>query len=181
MRKIIWLLPLFLLLVLPSFGQAASTIIVTSPTNTTYTSNPITISATTNATNPLWYYSLDGGANVSFVPGGTLSFTNGVHLFRVIVNDSSGHFNSTLIQFTMDSSSFASPGEGSGLGGIVLPFMFGIFVIAIILISMTYLQGSFAGMKINSKSDFFAVIAGIVFGIVAVVVVLLLFGSTITP
>lgn len=175
MRKVIWLLPLFLLL-LPGLAQAASTIIVTSPTNTTYTSNPITISATTNATSPLWYYSLDGAANVSFTPGGTLSFTNGVHNFRVIVNDSSGHFNSTLIQFTMDATSFANPGSGSGLGGIITPFALAILIIVIITYCILLLRGSFRDIGIS-----FDGIASIIIGIITVVIALLLFASTITP
>lgn len=63
-----------------------------------------------------WWYSLNGGANVTFTPNTTISgLTNGNYSLTVFVNDTAGNINSTTVNFSVSIT--AGGGVGGGFGG----------------------------------------------------------------
>lgn len=71
--------------------------------NLTYTSRDIPLTVHSPDTDVFsWWYTLDGGGTVAFIPNTTLtSLPNGDHLLRVFVDDIIGNANSTFVNFTV--------------------------------------------------------------------------------
>ena len=84
--------------------STAPTLILTSPQDgATYTSNNVPLKASSPDLDvDTWWYNLDGGANVSFVPDSTIpGLSSGGHTVIVYVNDTSGNENIETVSFTI--------------------------------------------------------------------------------
>lgn len=69
-------------------------ITIQSPINTTYNTDSVPLSVSANEPIDTWWYSLDGGPNVTFIPNITLSgLLEGNHSLVVYANDSLGHIS----------------------------------------------------------------------------------------
>ncbi|MBO8182955.1 MAG: right-handed parallel beta-helix repeat-containing protein [Archaeoglobus sp.] len=65
-----------------------------------------------------WWYSLNGGANVTFTPNTTITdLTNGNYSLTVFVNDTAGNVNSTTVNFTISITTGGGVGGVGGAGG----------------------------------------------------------------
>ncbi|MEK6978366.1 MAG: Ig-like domain-containing protein, partial [Candidatus Hydrothermarchaeota archaeon] len=77
------------------------TITVTSPQNTTYATSNISLNVSANEAIHTWRYSLNGGANVTFVPNTTFTAAVGANNITITANDTVGNRNTTTVYFTV--------------------------------------------------------------------------------
>lgn len=81
------------------------TITIYSPKNITYASSNIDLNVSANEAINTWWYSLDGGANTTFVPNITLTgLAEGQHQVIVYANDSVGNVGTSSVYFTVDTT-----------------------------------------------------------------------------
>jgi parallel beta-helix repeat protein len=81
----------------------APTITMTSPGNTTYGSGSVPLAVSADEAVNAWWYSLDGGANVTFMPDIILpGQKNGQHEITVWANDTWGNLGSTTVHFAVN-------------------------------------------------------------------------------
>jgi len=81
------------------------TITIYSPQNLTYTSSSVDLNVSANEAINTWWYSLDGGANTTFVPNITLTgLTDGQRQVIVYANDSVGNVGTNSVYFTVDAN-----------------------------------------------------------------------------
>jgi hypothetical protein len=59
-----------------------------------------------------WWYNLNGGLNITFVPNTTMSLANGSYSLQVYVDDFAGNANSSTISFRVNVTSSAIPRGG---------------------------------------------------------------------
>ncbi len=97
---------------LEATDNAAPSITVHNPSNTTYNSPDVDLKVTANESSS-WKYSLDGAANQSFTPNTTLSgLSAGQHDVVVWATDDSGNANSEQVYFSIEEGPLASCGLG---------------------------------------------------------------------
>ena len=89
----------------PQIDTTPPNISIHSPRNTTYDSSAVPLNVSASEAISAWWYSLDGGVNVSFTPNTTLSnLLDGVHSLSVYANDSAGNTGSAGVQFAVDTA-----------------------------------------------------------------------------
>ncbi len=77
-------------------------ITITSPQNKTYNTTIIALNVSANEIISTWLYSLNGGANVSFMPNTTITASQGANNLTVYANDTAGNCNSSTVDFEVD-------------------------------------------------------------------------------
>lgn len=96
-------------------------LVLSSPTNTTYSTTTIQIKFTANdevsSVSRVWY-KLDSASNVTLVGNTSIITINGTHTFTIYTNDSFNQLNSSRVVFTVGTSSSGSS-ETSDSGGSV--------------------------------------------------------------
>ena len=85
-----------------SIDTTPPTISIAEPTNTTYTTDNITITFNSDGFDRSWYI-LNGGSSVFFSNGSSFLSSQGSNTLEVFVNDTSGNVNHTSVLFTTDS------------------------------------------------------------------------------
>lgn len=83
-------------------------ITVESPQNRTYNTATIPLNVSADETISEWLNSLNGGANVSFTPNTTITAAEGANMLVVRANDTVGNWNSSAVNFTVDTTPPAS-------------------------------------------------------------------------
>jgi hypothetical protein len=129
---------------------------VVSPQNTTFSSAYVSLAVTANSTIDTWWYSLNGGANISFSPNITLTAASGLNSLAVYANDTFGNTGSATAVFTtvepvppvVPPMTAVLRSTGSGLGGFLTAitsplqsFLLAIGVISVFLV-IFYIFGS---------------------------------------
>jgi len=105
----------YLPLVAVNNDTTAPWITIHSPTSgTTYPTSYVHLKVSSPHTDvDRWWYSLDGGANVSFTPNTTITgLTNGAYSLIVYVNDTSGNLNWSRVNFTVSIQTGGGGGDG---------------------------------------------------------------------
>ncbi len=97
----------------------APTITIHDPSNTTHASSTLDLNATADESVDTWQKSLDGGANETLTPNGTLSgLSDGSHNVTVYANDTDGNTGKATRHFTVDTTaptvSYNADTTGSG-------------------------------------------------------------------
>ena len=90
-----------------------------------------------------WRYSLNGGANVSFVPNITLSLVNGNYNITIYANNSNG-FNSTFLNFSVNAFCNGQNAQGFFNGSGTLASPYGICNCTMLQNMKNYLSGNFS-------------------------------------
>lgn len=103
--------------------RSRADVAIVSPTNNTFTDPFVELNVVSFADIDTWLFSLDGDANVTFVPNVTLfRLSPGVHSVRVWGNLSSGEFRTDIVFFTVNytenTTSFLPPTPPSGEGDV---------------------------------------------------------------
>ena len=80
--------------------------VISPVNNTTYTTHDIPLQVASSDDDLFsWWYTLDGGENITFTPNSTLfSLANGTHLLHVSADDITGNVNTTAITFTVQAT-----------------------------------------------------------------------------
>jgi len=98
-------------------GDGAPTLTVNSPTNQTYTTLPISLNFSSSQAGSSFYYTLNGGSNISFTNPSDFSPANGNYIFRGFVNGTLGELSiATVRNFTV---SVSSSGGSSSTGNLI--------------------------------------------------------------
>jgi hypothetical protein len=79
------------------------TITIWSPKNTTYNTKQIELNVTAGKEIDTWLYSLNGGANQTFVPNTVITGKEGPNHLIVYANDSYGEWGSAQVYFTVQT------------------------------------------------------------------------------
>lgn len=81
-------------------------ITIISPQNISYNTSdmPIALDVSADTANDSWWYSLNGGANTTFVPNTTITFQMGNNNLIVYANDTDGNIGSANVSFFVNSS-----------------------------------------------------------------------------
>ncbi len=79
-------------------------ITMTSPANTTYASKTVLLNVSADETVDSWWYSLNGGANTTFMPNTTIVASEGVDHLVVYANDTAGNVGVADVYFTVDTT-----------------------------------------------------------------------------
>jgi hypothetical protein len=79
-------------------------ITITQPVNTTYGFSNISVSVSANEPIDKWYYTLNGGSQVFFLPNTTINGTQGSNALVVFANDTSGNLGNSTVGFTINSA-----------------------------------------------------------------------------
>jgi hypothetical protein len=84
-------------------------ITITSPTNSTYFNIHQILNVAANGTVSTWWYKLNTGANITFIPNSTFVAPIGSNKLTVYANDTSGNIVSNTVYFTVDPSTDVTP------------------------------------------------------------------------
>jgi len=111
---------------------------ITSPENTTYNVNAVTLTGTVSETDSVIVYSLDGQANITLSGSKTLSdLTEGSHKLTVFAKDTEGNENSHTVYFTI-SEGAETPTETEESELLPITWIAAIVVIAVVGVALLY-------------------------------------------
>ncbi len=83
-------------------------ITIYSPQNRTYNISSLSLNLSSSENISTWWYSLDNGANVSFIPNTTLSnLSIGMHEIKVYASDTWGNTDFTVVVFTVNTTVYS--------------------------------------------------------------------------
>ncbi len=111
---------------------------ITSPENTTYNVNSVTLTVTVSETDSLIRYSLDGQANITISGSTTLSdLSEGSHKLTVFAKDAEGNENSHTVYFTI-SEGAETPTETEESESLPITWIAAIVVVAVVGVAILY-------------------------------------------
>ena len=111
---------------------------ITSPENTTYNVNSVTLTVTVSETDSLIRYSLDGQANITISGSTTLSdLSEGSHKLTVFAKDAEGNENSHTVYFTI-SEGAETPTETEEAETLPITWIAAIVVVAVVGVAILY-------------------------------------------
>jgi len=79
-------------------------IIIASPQNILYNKTIIPLNVSANEVISNWFYSLNGGANITFTPNTTITASQGSNNLIVYASDTAGNWNSSQVYFSTDTT-----------------------------------------------------------------------------
>lgn len=88
-----------------SIDNSSPVVTIIQPTNTTYGSANRTLLVTADESVSIWYYVLNSGSKVFFVPNTTVIGAEGFNNLTVFANDTFGNLGSKSVNFTIDTTS----------------------------------------------------------------------------
>lgn len=86
-----------------SVDATSPSIFIHLPENTTYTSHNISLNVSANENISAWWYSLNGGPNITFMPNTTIISAEGLNHLVVYANDTAGNIGVAERYFSVDT------------------------------------------------------------------------------
>jgi len=84
---------------------AAAVITINNPQNITYAVTNLSLNVSSSSVIDKWWYILNSGSNITFLPNTTIIATEGFNNLTVYANDTTGQLSSKAVNFTVDTIS----------------------------------------------------------------------------